>query len=162
MQYFTLSERLAFGSQPGPKDLDDLAGRGVKTVVNLRFPEEDEPAFPPDQEKARAEALGMRYVNIPVSDKNMNAERAALVSCSIAEAEREGLVFVHCKAIGRAGVCSFIHLAEQKGWSGEGILQAAEEARFQWRKGPLSRYFARYIDSRRKEGGRRWYEFWKA
>ena len=67
MESFDASSDISFGSQPEPADLKSLAARGVKTIINTRFPEEDQGALPPARAKAEAEALGMRYVNIPVS-----------------------------------------------------------------------------------------------
>ncbi|MCE2452312.1 MAG: TIGR01244 family phosphatase, partial [Nitrospinae bacterium] len=67
MEFFNASDDISFGSQPEPADLEALAARGVKTIINTRFPEEDQGDLPPECARAEADALGMRYLNIPVS-----------------------------------------------------------------------------------------------
>src|SRR5258708_13128131 len=57
-----MNERFYRGSQPKESDYKDLATLGIKTLIDLR--DDPEPS-----EKRDAEALGMRYVNIPMSDK---------------------------------------------------------------------------------------------
>ena len=59
MNYFELTETLAFGSQPGRKDMESLANKGIKTLVNLRFADEEEPELPPEEERKAAEENDM-------------------------------------------------------------------------------------------------------
>src|SRR5438270_10136502 len=56
-----MDERFFRGAQPGERDYKDLAALGIKTIIDLR----DDPT---SYEKRDAEAAGMRYVNIPMSD----------------------------------------------------------------------------------------------
>ena len=95
MEYFHASEDIAFGSQPEPADLESLAAKGVKTIINTRFPEEDQGDLPPERAKAEAEALGMRYVNIPVSPVEFTPDSLAEVSRALSEAKAHGTTFVH-------------------------------------------------------------------
>lgn len=95
MEYFHASEDIAFGSQPEPADLESLAARGVRTIINTRFPEEDQGDLPPERAKAEAEALGMRYVNVPVSPAEFSPASLAEVSRALSEARAHGTAFVH-------------------------------------------------------------------
>ena len=95
MEYFNASEDIAFGSQPEPADLKSLASRGVKTIINTRFPEEDQGDLPPERARAEAEALGMRYVNVPVSPVEFSPASLAEVSRALSEARAHGPTFVH-------------------------------------------------------------------
>ena len=54
-----MDERYYCGAQPEPGDYQALADLGIKTVVDLRND-------PTDYEKSAAEAVGMKYVNIPM------------------------------------------------------------------------------------------------
>src|SRR5437773_12436567 len=56
-----MDERFYRGAQPKEQDYKDLAGLGIKTVGDLR----DDPE---SYEKRDVEALGMRYINIPMRD----------------------------------------------------------------------------------------------
>ena len=95
MEYFNASDDISFGSQPEPADLKALAARGVKTIINTRFPEEDQGDLPPERAKAEAEALGMRYVNVPVSPVEFSPASLAEVSRALDEARAHGPTFVH-------------------------------------------------------------------
>lgn len=95
METFDASEDISFGSQPEPADLKALAAKGVKTIINTRFPDEDQSELPPARAKAEAEALGMRYLNIPVSPVEFSADSLVEVSRALREAKPDGPVFVH-------------------------------------------------------------------
>src|SRR5215831_12298312 len=58
-----MDDRLYRGAQPKEEDYKDLKALGVKTVVDLQD-------SPTNYEKRTVEALGMRYVNIPMSDSS--------------------------------------------------------------------------------------------
>ena len=90
-----MAENLVFGSQPGRKDLKHLADKGIKTLVNLRFADEEEPELPPDVEREAAQELGMDFVNIPVSAATMNDALSGQIHEALREAKKDGLVYVH-------------------------------------------------------------------
>ena len=95
MHYFELAENLAFGSQPGRKDLESLANKGIITLVNLRFADEEEPELPPEAERIAAQELGMNFVHIPVSAANMDDALSGEIHEALHEARKDGPVFVH-------------------------------------------------------------------
>ena len=95
MNYFELTETLAFGSQPGRKDMESLANKGIKTLVNLRFADEEEPELPPEEERKAAEDLEMNFVHIPVNATNMDDALSGEIHEALREARKDGPVFVH-------------------------------------------------------------------
>ena len=95
MHYFELAENLAFGSQPGRKDMESLANKGIITLVNLRFADEEEPELPPEAERIAAQELGMNFVHIPVSAANMDDPLSGEIHEALHEARKDGPVFVH-------------------------------------------------------------------
>ena len=95
MEFFNASSDISFGSQPESSDLESLASRGVKTIINTRFPEEDQGDLPPERARAEAEALGMRYLNIPVSPVEFSPASLVEVSRALSEAKAHGPAFVH-------------------------------------------------------------------
>ena len=95
MNYFDLAENLAFGGQPNREDMEALAKKGIKTVVNLRLADEGEAELPPEAEAAAARELGMNFAHIPVGAETMNDALAGKIHETLAEARKEGPVFVH-------------------------------------------------------------------
>src|SRR5260370_1248205 len=57
-----ISETLLRGAQPSPQGLVELKKLGVTTIVDLRGN-----SGPVARERAQAESLGMRFIDIPVS-----------------------------------------------------------------------------------------------
>src|SRR5438309_9857165 len=64
-----MDDRFYRGAQPDESDYKDLKALGVKTVIDLQ----DRPT---NYEKRDVETLGMRYVNIPMSDSSYPKEES--------------------------------------------------------------------------------------
>ncbi|HYY57755.1 MAG TPA: tyrosine-protein phosphatase [Pyrinomonadaceae bacterium] len=85
-----MDERFYRGAQPRKeKDYADLAALGIKTVIDLR---ED----PEEYERPMVEALGMKYVNIPMVGKKYPTEEATSAFLKIVGDPQTGKFFVHC------------------------------------------------------------------
>ncbi len=117
-----VSPGLYRGAEPDERCLDHLAGLGIRMVVNLRDEEDAS-----DRERTRAIALGMRYVNLPMSgfDRPSVPEvRRALAAILAPEAQP---VFLHCKrGRDRTGVIVAAYRMAHEGWAAD---QAVEEAK---------------------------------
>ena len=82
----TVADGLLSGPVPhGDADFDDLAARGVKTIISVDGSKPD---------LARAKARGMRYVHLPTTYSGIPKDRQA----ELARAVRDlpGPVFLHC------------------------------------------------------------------
>ncbi|MGV6493517.1 beta-lactamase hydrolase domain-containing protein [Stenotrophomonas rhizophila] len=112
--------QLYSAGQPSAAQLHQAADAGVRTVIDLRQPEEDR-GF---DETAAAERLGLRYVRIPVAgaagltEANARALHAALENS-------QGPVLVHCASGNRAGALLALLQARQ----GASLDQALEFGR---------------------------------
>ncbi|HUF82642.1 MAG TPA: sulfur transferase domain-containing protein [Burkholderiales bacterium] len=87
-------------AQPSLAQLVSLAREGVRTVINLRAPNEQV-----DFDEAReAKSLGLRYVSIPIAGpQDVGPETAARFSRELEDARSAGDVLVHCASANRAG-----------------------------------------------------------
>ncbi len=112
------------GAQPEPDDYQSLKGLGVKTVIDLR-------GDPTDYEKSAVEALGMRYINIPMSGfKYPEAEYIEQFLKLVADKET-GVFFVHCKAgIHRTGVVGAAYRFTKDGWGYDQVYQEMKNYNF--------------------------------
>jgi uncharacterized protein (TIGR01244 family) len=91
------TEQFMVGGQPSEADLAILAKNGYKTVINLRGNGE----FTGFNEKAKVEALGMKYVSIPMAGAaGVTQENLELFSAAIANQQQ---AFVHCASGNRVG-----------------------------------------------------------
>lgn len=106
-----IDERFFRGAQPGEEDFTDLAAMGINTVVDLR----DDPT---SYEKRAAEAAGMRYVNIPMSDSSRPRDEQIDQFLKLANDPATGRFFVHCAGgRHRTGVMGAVYRMTHDGWS---------------------------------------------
>jgi tyrosine-protein phosphatase SIW14 len=99
------------GAQPMPDDYASLAALGVKTIVDLRND-------PTDYEKSAAEAVGIKYIPVPMSGwKSPKDADVQKVVSILNDPATYGKVFVHCKAgIHRTGITGAVYRMEKYGW----------------------------------------------
>ena len=118
-----LNERISRGGQPSDDGFKQLAGRGVKTVVDLRWT--DEHSIP--HEKQIVEASGMRFVSVPM--KGIGAPTLEQVSrvLSVLEDSDSWPVFIHCRrGSDRTGTVLACYRISHDHWKNQ---KALEEAR---------------------------------
>jgi len=110
--YRRLAERLATAGQPTEAELVAVAQAGYAVVVNLAL--HDAEYSLPD-ERRTVEALGMRYVHIPVAwthPLRSDLERFFDVMDELADLR----VFVHCAANKRVSAFIALHRILHLGW----------------------------------------------
>lgn len=117
--------RMYFGGQPDEASLARLASEaGVKTVINIRNPEEmSRVAF---DESAVVESLGMKYVNIPVSPdtfSDRDVTRFAEVLSST-----DDPVLLHCASSNRVGGMWAAYLVEHQSVAVEDAIELGRAA----------------------------------
>src|SRR5258706_15173 len=113
-----MDDRFYRGAQPEERDYKDLAALGVKTIVDLR----DDPT---SYEKRDAEAAGMRYVNIPMSDSSRPRDEQIAQFLKLANDPATGRFFVHCAGgRHRTGVMGAVYRMTHDRW---GFDQAYQE-----------------------------------
>lgn len=113
-----MDERFFRGAQPDEGDFKALAALGIKTIIDLR----DDPT---SYEKRAAEAAGMRYVNIPMSDSSRPRDEQIDQFLKIANDPATGRFFVHCAGgRHRTGVMGAVYRMTHDGW---GFDQAYKE-----------------------------------
>ena len=110
------------GAQPRPEHFALLKSRGVKTVLNLRVPEEHRA----EEERTAVEAAGLKYVNIPVNYRNpTDADVDAFLKATDDVASRP--MFVHCTAAIRVGGFWLIRRVVRDGMTWEAALEEARK-----------------------------------
>ena len=120
---------LAVSAQPSESDLAAAKSAGYRTVVNFRSP--GEPGYV--DERAAVEALGMRYVAIPVSGLDIRAEHADALAAvlrdpSASSVSLRGPVLMHCKSGTRAKMAWVVWLGRDGGLPVQQALAAGERA----------------------------------
>jgi tyrosine-protein phosphatase SIW14 len=104
-----MDERYYRGAQPLPDDYQSLKDLGVNMVIDLRND-------PTDYEKSAVEALGMKYVNIPMSGWKSPNDAKVEEFLKIVN-DPANVVYAHCKAgIHRTGLTGAVYRFTKYGW----------------------------------------------
>lgn len=142
-----MDDRFYRGAQPQERDFQYLAGMGIKTIVDLR----DDPA---SYERRAAEAAGMRYVNIPMSDSSRPRDEQIAQFLNLAKDPRTGKFFVHCAGgRHRTGVMGAVYRMNHDGWDFDQAYKEMKAYDFytRWGHGSLKDYVQDYGRSRKIE-----------
>lgn len=135
-----MDERFYRGAQPKETDYASLAALGIKTVIDLR----DDAT---DYEKPSVEALGMRYVNIPMSDKEYPREEQIRAFLKLANDPETGAFYVHCAGgRHRTGVMGAVYRFTKYGWNYEQVYREMKDYDFysRWGHGDMKKYVQDY------------------
>lgn len=136
---------VACGGATETAALDGLKQDGFKAVINLR--QASERGANIDENRARAEALGLKYLHIPFNgaapeDKTFDDFLAAVADRS------NQPVYVHCGSANRVGAVWLAKRVLQDGWT---VEKATEEARLiGLSAAPLEQFALKYINAHKK------------
>ncbi|MEO8041034.1 MAG: dual specificity protein phosphatase family protein [Acidobacteriota bacterium] len=112
-----MDERFFRGAQPIESDYQSLKDIGVTTVIDLR---NDPMAY----EKGAVEALGMKYVNIPMSGWKSPLQKDIDTFLELVNDPETGTFFVHCKAgIHRTGVVGAAYRYTKYNWGYDQVFK---------------------------------------
>src|SRR5215831_18004293 len=87
-----LNDFLYRGSQPNEQGIEELKKLGVTTIIDLR----GERQGAVRSERKRAEALGMRFVNIKASGWSPPKDEELVAFFSLVQAQPRETIYVHC------------------------------------------------------------------
>lgn len=135
-----MDERFYRGGQPTEADYKDLADLGIKTIIDLR----DDPT---SYEKKDAEASGLRYVNIPMSDTKLPKEDQIQEFLKIANDPSTGAFYVHCAGgRHRTGVAGAVYRMTVYGWDYDRTYKEMKDYDFytRWGHGAMKDYVQSY------------------
>ena len=106
-----MDERFYRGAQPKKEDYQALKALGINTVIDLQ-------EKPKDYEKPMVEALGMRYVNIPMVDKEYPKQEWVDAFLKVVNDPTTGKFYVHCAGgRHRTGAMGAVYRYTKYGWS---------------------------------------------
>jgi len=137
-----MDERFYRGAQPKAEDIKDLAALGIKTIIDLR----DDPT---KYEKANAEAAGMKYLNIKMSDTHKPASEQVETFIRAAKDQSNWPFYVHC--IGgrhRTGLIGAVYRYNNYGWDFDTVYREMKNYDYysRWGHGAIKDYVREYYE----------------
>ena len=135
-----MDDRLYRGAQPKEEDYKSLAALGIKTVIDLQ----DNPT---NYEKRDVEALGMRYVNIPMSDSSYPKQDSIDAFLKLVNDPLTGVMYVHCAGgRHRTGVMGAVYRFNVNHWNLDQAYTEMKDYDFytRWGHGDLKTFVEDY------------------
>ena len=124
-----MDQRFYRGAQPTEQDYKDLKGLGIKTVIDLRSDAES-------YEKRDVETLGMRYINIPMSDSDYPKTEQVNQFLKLVDDPSTGKFFVHCAGgRHRTGVMGAVYRFNHYHWNFDQVYAEMKDYDFYTRFG---------------------------
>ena len=135
-----VDERFYRGAQPRQEDYKELAALGIKTIIDLR----DDPT---KYEKREAEAAGMRYINIPMSDTKYPKDAQIEEFLKLVNDPATGAFYAHC--VGgrhRTGVMGAVYRFNKYGWNYDQVYKEMKDYDYysRWGHGAMKEYVQDY------------------
>ena len=143
-----MDERFFRGAQPKQGDYAGLAALGINTIIDLR----DDPA---DFEKSETEAAGMRYINIPMSDKKRPQDTQIEEFLKLVNDPATGKFYVHCAGgRHRTGVMGAVYRYNVNQWNYDQVYREMKQYDYysRWGHGALGDYVEDYYQRIQTKG----------
>lgn len=137
-----MDQRFFRGAQPEGQDFKDLAALGIKVIFDLR----DDPT---SYERSGAEAAGLQYINIPMSDSSRPRDEQIQQFLKLANDPTTGPFFVHCAGgRHRTGVMGAVYRISHYGWNFDQAYKEMKTYDFytRWGHGSLKNYVRDYYE----------------
>jgi uncharacterized protein (TIGR01244 family) len=143
--YTQVDAVVACGGATETSALDGLKKDGFKSVINLRTATERGANI--DENRARAEALGLKYLHIPFNGGAPENKTFDDFLAAVADKSNQP-VYIHCASANRVGAVWLAKRVLQDGWT---IDKATTEARLiGLSAAPLEKFALQYIATHKK------------
>jgi protein tyrosine/serine phosphatase len=138
-----MDDRFFRGGQPKQDEYPELAALGIRTVIDLQ----DDPT---SYEKQSVEALGMKYINIPMSDKSYPESTKIDQFLKLVNDPSTGKFYVHCAGgRHRTGVMGAVYRFNLYNWNYDQVYAEMKKYDFytRWGHGDMKKFVQDYATS---------------
>ena len=139
-----VSEALLRGAQPSAQGLAELKKLGVTTIVDLRGNR-----GPVAWERAQAESLGMRFVNIPLRGWSAPDNAQVAQFLKLVQQDPTQKIFIHCYyGEDRTGVMVAAYRIAQQNWTADQAVAEMYSFGFHYHLYPGMKSYVRQFPAR--------------
>jgi protein tyrosine/serine phosphatase len=135
------------GAQPKKEEYQALKALGINTIIDLQ-------EKPTKYEKSSAEALGMKYINIPMDDSTYPSEASINEFLKDINDPANGKIYVHCKGgKHRTGVTGAVYRFTKYGWDYDKVMKEMENYNFDtsWGRDVMKKFVIDYAAKMKKQ-----------
>ncbi len=138
--FHKVSDQLYRGAQPLESGFRKLSELGIKTVINLRGPDDRISG-----EQREAESAGMSYFNIPMPGLSAPSDEQVARVMRIINDPNNQPVFIHCKhGSDRTGTVTAIYRISRDGWTADRAIAEARRNGMSWAEFGMRSYISNY------------------
>ena len=138
--FYQIDSHVYRGAQPSESGFQYLAKLGVKTILDLR-----EAGDRASQEEQMVTALGMKYINVPMTGLTPPSEEQISKILMLLEDASIGAVFVHCmRGADRTGAVIAAYRIDHDHWSNDKALEEAKSDGMSFFQGPRKDYIRNF------------------
>ena len=138
--FHKVSEQLYRGAQPLKGGTSKLAELGIKTVINLRGPDDRVSG-----EQKETESAGLRYFNIPMPGLSAPSDEQVAQALAIMNDPNNQPVFIHCKrGSDRTGTITAIYRISRESWTADRAIAEARANGMSWAEFGMRSYISNY------------------
>jgi len=142
-----MDDRFFRGGQPKENEYTELQALGIRTVIDLQ----DNPT---SYEKRNVEALGMTYINIPMSDSSYPESAKIDQFLKLANDPTTGKFYVHCAGgRHRTGVMGAVYRFNHYNWNYDQVYAEMKKYDFytRWGHGDMKKFVQDYAVNFQKQ-----------
>lgn len=119
-----MDDRFYRGARPKDQDLKALAAMGIKTIIDLTDNSRE-------YEQPAVEAAGLRYINIPMTDKSYPSMDQINEFMKVVNDPETGKFFVHCAGgRHRTGVVGAVYRFTKDNWNFDQVMSEMNRYEF--------------------------------
>jgi tyrosine-protein phosphatase SIW14 len=135
--FYKVNDHLYRGAQPTDRGFRSLSQLGIRTVLDLRIPEERS-----NQEEKIVKSLGMRYVHLPMNGSQYPTDAEIQKALSVLDDRSAWPIFVHCReGKDRTGAVIACDRIAREGWTNTRALAEAKSRGMHRSKHGLGRLY---------------------
>lgn len=139
--FHEVNQNVYRGGQPTDEGLKNLAGLGVKTIIDLRHGKDHA-----DTEKKTAESLGLHYINVPMEGLDAPTDQQISSLMAVLNAADQGPVFVHCReGKDRTGTVVACYRIAHDHWTNVKALEEAKACGLHSSQHPRQNYILNFV-----------------
>jgi protein tyrosine/serine phosphatase len=142
-----MDDRFFRGGQPKADEYPELAALGIRTVIDLQ----DNPT---SYEQQKVEALGMKYINIPMSDSSYPESAKIDQFLKLVNDPTTGKFYVHCAGgRHRTGVMGAVYRFNLYNWNYDQVYAEMKKYDFytRWGHGDMKKFVQDYAVNFQKQ-----------
>ena len=141
--FHKVSDQLYRGAQPHIGAMKRLSELGIKTVINLRGPDDRISG-----EQKETESAGLSYFNVPMPGFSAPSDEQVARVMAIINDPNNQPVFIHCqRGSDRTGTITAIYRISREGWTADRAIAEARRNGMSWAEFGMRTYISNYYKS---------------